>query len=333
MKPLLRLAPSLLLACCMACSLTPGDDDDASRLEDFRNRASNYFNSGRYQQAYQQAELGLSIDEDDGGLNLIAGRALLLQRDLMKVAHAYPYLERAQDELDNYKGDYSMAEFHYRYGSMLLEHAREEDTALRKWPREDPKMQAAELKKNDERRETAAGHFADAAALLDDVLEVVPEDNSALEMAGQVAALQGDDARAIGYLGEALDLLLASRQYKNRVLASDTGLTMEDEERLHEDLLNDIRREVAIRFLLAGLHQRSGSTKAEEGEYNNILALDPDSTPAWYSRGMVRYEEGQLAPAVRDLEEFLGRTTLPLESSQVQAALEIVRAHPELATK
>lgn len=317
----------------MACSSAPSDEDDISRLEDFRNRASNYFNSGRYQQAYQQAELGLSIDQNDGGLNLIAGRALLLQRDLMKVAHAYPYLERAQEELDNYKGNYSMAEFHYRYGSMLLDHARDEEAALRKWPRENEQQQIAELKKNEQRKDTAAEHFADAAALLVEVLEVVPEDNSALEMAGQVAALQGNDAGAIGYLGQALDLLLASRQYKNRVLASDTGLSMADEERLHEDLLNDIHREVAIRFLLAGLHQRSGSRQAEVGEYNNILALDPDSTPAWYSRGMVRYEAGELALAVRDLEEFLGRTTLSLESSQVQAALQIVGAHPELATK
>jgi len=210
MKTLLRLAPVLLLAISVGCSSAPSDEDDASRLEDFRNRASNYYNSARYEQAYQQAVLGLEIDEDDGGLNLIAGRALLLQRDLMKVAHAFPYLERAQDNLDNYKSDYSMAEFHYRYGSMLLDYAREQADILKKWPREDPQQQEQEVAANQQRRVTAQEHLLQAQGLLGQVLEVVPEDNNALEMAGQVAALQGDDGRAIGFLGQALDLLLSS---------------------------------------------------------------------------------------------------------------------------
>jgi len=46
---------------------------------------------------------------------------------------------------------------------------------------------------------------------------------------------------------------------------------------------------------------------------------------------MVRYERGELTLAVGDLEEFLGRTKLPLEAKQVQEALGIVSAHPELA--
>lgn len=328
---MIRLPLLILLALCGACSSSGlSDEDEASRLEDFRTRASNYYNSGRYIQAYQQAVLGLEIDKDDGGLNLIAGRALLLQRELTKVSHALPYLERAQEGLDNYKADYSMAEFHYRYGSMLLDYARDQEEVLRRFPREDEEAQLEALARNEERKVTAGGHFDDAARLLESVLEVVPEDNNALELAGQVAALRRDDVAAFGYLNQALDLLLASRQYKNRVLASDATLAVAEEDRLHQDLLNDIKREVAIRYLLAGLHQRSGASNAEIGEYSAILDLDPDSVPAWYSRGMVRYEVGEVALAVADLQEFLGRTDLALEAPQVQEALGIIRAHPEL---
>ncbi|MBT4465867.1 MAG: hypothetical protein HOD03_04195, partial [Planctomycetes bacterium] len=76
----------LVVAICgvfTACSSGPTDEEIAVKVDDFRQRSSKYFNAGSYPQAYQQATLGLELTTDaDGELNLLAGHALMMMRNL-----------------------------------------------------------------------------------------------------------------------------------------------------------------------------------------------------------------------------------------------------------
>ncbi|MGB0953173.1 MAG: hypothetical protein ACPG31_08095 [Planctomycetota bacterium] len=323
-KPRISLFPALLLLF-GACSSTESENDEA-RVEDFRFRAGQYFQQGRYVQAFQQSQLGLKLDEDDGGLNLLAGRSLVMQRDLAQVARAYTFLEIAQEELESYKADYSMAEFHFRYGSMLYGFAQEEKAGLMAYPEPDEKLQAAKLKASEERAVKAQTHFVDSEELLDDVLAEVPEDLNSLEMRGQVRALQGKDEQALADLSSAIDLLEQSRQYKNRVL-TDPQLTLAQEERFYRDLDGDIRREVAIRFVMATIFKRDHDLRQEEVQYSTILGLDPNAEIAYHSRALCRYELGRLAEASADMREFVGRTDLGYDTPQVREAMRIIDEH------
>lgn len=323
-KTRILLYPALLLLC-GACSSSESDNEEA-RIEDFRNRAALYFQQGRYVQAFQQSQLGLKLEEDDGGLNLIAGRSLVMQRDLAQVARAYTFLEIAQDELESYKADYSMAEFHFRYGSMLYRFAQEEKAGLLAYPEPDEQLQAAKLKASEERLVKAESHFVDAEELLDEVLAEVPEDLNSLEMRGQVRALQEKDALALEDLSQAIDILEQSRQYKNRVL-TDPSLTMAQEERFYRDLDGDIQREVAIRFVMATIFKRGDSLRNEELQYSIILGLDPNAEIAYHSRALCRYELGRLAEASADMREFVGRTDLGYDTPQVREAMRIIDEH------
>jgi len=327
--PLLRifLLPALLLLL-GACSSTESDNEEA-RMEDFRNRAAQYFNQGRYVQAFQQSQLGLQIEPDDGSLNLIAGRSLVMQRDLAQVARAYQFLETAQDELENYKADYSMAEFHFRYGSMLYRYAQDEKASLREYPDPDAKVQAAKLNASEERIAKAESHFEDAEELLDEVLAETEEDLNAMEMRGQVRALLGNDPGAMEDLSASIDILAQSRAYKNRVL-TDPNLSLAQEERIYRDLDGDIKREVAIRFVLASIHKRGMALRAEESQYSTILGLDPDAEIAYHSRALCRYELGRLAEASADMREFVGRTELGFETPQVQEAMRIIEEYSSI---
>lgn len=315
------LTALLLLA---ACSTSPEEENLESQKQDFFDRATIYYNAGRYVQAYQQAMNGLRLEPEHGGMNLIAGRALLMQRDLTQVAHALHYLEIAQENLNNYKADYAMAEWNLRYGSMLLRHAEEKEDSYRRFPAEDPQAQAEALERCSEQRLTAMGHLRTADSLLDEVLITVPEDLATLELSGQVNALIGHDGEAMAPLQQALNLLGESRQFLNRRLATDDSLSVEQEKQLRNSLENDIEREVAIRFLLAGIHHRASSFQAEEHEYTLILALRPAIPEAIHSRGLCRSQLGRMAEAAADMREFISITELDFDSPQVQQAMDII---------
>jgi len=326
--PRFQLAVLLLLVF-TACSGAEVDNE-ASRIEDFRNRAATYFNSGRYLQAFQQAQLGLQLDEDDGGLNLLAGRALVMQRDLVQVSHALPYLETAQEELDNYKADYSLGEFHFRYGSMLFSFAHHEKQSLLEFPDSDVATQESQIALCDIRIAKAKAHFQTANELFTRVLKVVPADLSTLEKRGQSLALLGDNDGAFADLSSAIDSLTESRKYKNRVLATDSKLTVAQEDSVRRDLNGDIQREVAIRFLLAGILKREKDPRAEEEQYNIILVLDPDTEAAYHSRAMCRYQLGRIAEASADMRAFVGRTNLEFDTPQVREAMRIIEEYDTL---
>lgn len=323
----------LLLPALVACGSSPEEDNIESQKQDYFDRATIYYNKGRYTQAYQQARRGLEIEPDNGGLNLIAGRSLLLHRNLTEVSHALHYLEIAQEELQNYKADQAMAEWHFRYGSMLFGYAERERNDLLKYPDQDQVVQEQNLANALEQTTKAKGHFAEADSLLDSVLLKTPENLNALEMSGQVNALVGANLEALAPLQTAIALLQESRKYNNRLLATETKLSIPQEEYIRRVLRGDMQREVAIHFLIAGIHQSNKAYQSEEYEYTLILGLSPDSGPALHSRGLCRYERGRLAEAAADMREFVSITDLEYDSTQVHKALDIISEYDSLQAK
>jgi tetratricopeptide (TPR) repeat protein len=323
----------LLLPALVACGSSPEEDNIESQKQDYFDRATVYYNSGRYTQAFQQARRGLEIEPDNGGLNLIAGRSLLLHRNLTEVSHALYYLEIAQEELQSYKADQAMAEWHFRYGSMLFSYAERERDDLLNYPDDDPEVQEQNLAAAREQTVKAEQHFASADKLLDSVLLETPDNLNALEMSGQVNALLGANAEALAPLQKAIDLLGESRKYNNRLLATDTNMSITQEEYIRRVLRGDIKREIAIHFLLASIHQSNKAYQSEEYEYTLILGLSPDSAPALHSRGLCRYERGRLAEAAADMRNFVAITDLKYDSSQVHKALDIISEYDSLQAK
>jgi len=319
----MRRAPLVLLIAACGCASGP-TEDELARVEDYFTRGSQYYSAGRYPQAFDQARRALELEPESGRLNLLAGRSLLMQRGLQPVANAQGYLEKAAEELDNYKAPYALAEFHFRYGSLLTDYAQKEREDLERFPDADAEFHAGRLRENEKRRRTAEDHFDQAEDLLEEVRAEVPEDLDTLEMLGQVRSLRADDDGALEALGSALEILATSREYKNYVLGTDDQLSVEEERRLRSDLDGDIRREVAILYLVAGLNRRLSDIHGEERAYDRILALAPSESGARFSRGAVRYELGRLAEAASDMRAFVASTELGPESEEVQRAVDIV---------
>ncbi|MAU93299.1 MAG: hypothetical protein CMJ93_03720 [Planctomycetes bacterium] len=307
-----------------ACSSGPTDEEIAVKVDDFRQRSSQYFNAGSYTQAYQQATLGLELTtEDDGELNLLAGHALMMMRNINDVAKSEAYLLKAQKMLDTYRADLILGEFHQRYGAMLNAHAHRQLKLAEELDSLDDEQRQAEIEENEDRVETARQHFNDAAELFLVALEQSPDDLHALQLIGQSYTYLGEHAAARKHLGHAVDILVESRRYKNRILATDTKMPLREADRLRSGMLGDIGTEVSIRILLAGLDKLDGSVAAEIEQYSTILELNPNHLDVSYLRGVAYYNTGNITQAIVDIEHFISNTDLPYDHPQVQHSLKI----------
>lgn len=332
---MLRALPwisAALLAGLASCASGPDETGIAAR-DEFLRRGTQYYDVARYVQAEQQSRLGLAVDPEHAMLNLLAGRAILMQGALPKVAEARPFLERALEELPDleaHKAQYSLAEYHLVYGRLLLEHVERERRALRQNPNPDLAAReelAAEL---DQRETRARLHLVDADRHVKLALDDSPDSLQYLESQGQIAALRGEDGEAFAALGRALELLAESRAFLNRTLGFRTDLPVGEEERLRRRLLADIQREIAVRGVLAGLYKRQRRLPDEEQEYTRMLQLDERIAAIYYSRGMVRYELGRIPEAADDMREFLMRTDLGPGAEQVAQAVDVLKQYESL---
>jgi tetratricopeptide (TPR) repeat protein len=315
-----------MLAALAACASGP-DENEVIARDEFLRRGTQYFDVGRYVQAEQQARLGIGLDPEHAMLNLLAGRAILMQATLPKVAEARPFLETALEllETDRHKAHYSLAEYHLVYGRLLLAHVERERRALQQNPNPDPVAREQLGRDLDERETRARVHLRDADGYVKDALEEAPDSLQYLESQGQIAALRGEDEEAFAALGRALELLAESRAFLNRTLGFRTDLPAGEEERLRRRLLADIQREIAVRGVLAGLYKRQGRLVDEELEFTRMLQLDERIAGVYYSRGMVRYELGRIPEAAADMREFLMRTDLGPGAEQVAQAVDVLR--------
>jgi tetratricopeptide (TPR) repeat protein len=307
-----------------ACSSGPTEEEIAVKVDDFRQRSAQYFNARRYIQAYQQAELGLELaPSDDGELNLLAGHALMMMRNLNDVAKSEAYLLKAQDALNSYRADLILGEYHQRYGAMLNSHARRQLKIAEELEEFDDEQRQMDIEENEERIEIANQHFEDAADLFLFALEESPDDLHALQLIGQSYSYLGEHDTARKHLGHAVNLLVESRQYKNRILATNTKINLREESLVRSEMSRDIDTEISIRILLAGLDKLDGNVTAEIEQYSTILELNPDHLDVSYLRGVCYYNTGNIEQAIIDLERFISNTKLPYKHPQVQHSMEI----------
>jgi len=327
----LRL-PVLLLLTGASCSTSLSEEEVAAR-DEFYSRAVQYYDVGRYAQSEQQARMGLKVDEDDAMLNLIAGRAILMQATLPHLATALPYLEQALDDLPDDQRDkasFSLAQYHLIYGRELQTHVQRARRALDQNPNPDAQTSKEERARLDEREGRAREHYDEAARYAAEAVEAAPDSLQHLEIQGQIAALRGDDVLAFAALNRALELLGESRTFLNRTLGFSTELPVGEEQRLRSRLLSDIQREIAVRGVMASLYKRQGRLPDEEQQYTLMLQLDERLSTVYYSRGMVRHELGRIPEAAADMREFLMRTDLDPGAAQVAEAVNILHEHERL---
>ncbi|HEX9793952.1 MAG TPA: tetratricopeptide repeat protein [Planctomycetota bacterium] len=317
MRRLLLLAAVVGLSSCSSTAT-----QDQARLEEYYARSLRYYDAGDLARAEQQARMGLAIEPDDGRLNHLLGRTLLRWHDLRSVGRSRGFLEKAHEELDTYKTAYSLAEFHLRYAQFLIgetevltERAAELDPEEVVAGDFDSRIQNQRLK--------SAEHLVEAHGLLERTLAEATDDVFALRLMANVQTHQGQDRAALATLDRLVQVLVDSRQFKNKRLAR-FELPVAEETVLRRDLMDDIDMEVEARGLSSTVLKRLRDFPAAAEQIDQVLKLKPELAHEYYNRGMCRYWSGNLVAAASDMEIFLRKTTREQESPEVAQALEIL---------
>ncbi|MBT3341082.1 MAG: tetratricopeptide repeat protein [Planctomycetes bacterium] len=300
------------------------EDQEVQLLEAYKNRAQIYYEAKRFESCRQQAARGLAIDPEDPMLNHTFGRALLEMRSLGKIVDARPFLEKAYALDPNYRTAFSLAEFHQRYGVYLRDDSLSIQQAIRAYPESDPnrreEMRVQHLKQD----AIAFEHWQEALVLLDVALLEAPEFLQGLQMAAMTHSLMGHDEIALEQLNRILEILLESKTYKNRELATNTSLNLAQEQKLRADLLEDMQHEISVRHARAAIFKRQGNPQAEQSEYRFVLRLNPESAEAYFGLGMSLYEQGKRVDALGHLKSFVRVSNLEQDSKYMQQALRIL---------
>lgn len=315
-RPLLLL----LLALPAACS---SNEEEGPTAEDFLERAVAYYDDDDLLRALQQASRGLELEPDDGMLNLVMGRALLRKRDLNSVNAAQTYLEKANEEIGDWRTELSLGESHLRYAQFLIGEASLLENRRLELSEGDPEA----LKDLDERalhaREVAQKHLDQALPLLESAQKENPSATYPLQLLASAYAVDDRKDEALAALDELIAILQESRRWKNRELARQE-LNIVQEEELRRLLREDLRQEVESLGLKAALLMSEDRFEDAETSLTEALHLNPDLGREYYNRGICRYREGRLLDAASDMEIFLRKTELSFESEQVQRAMEIL---------
>ncbi|TAH38631.1 MAG: tetratricopeptide repeat protein [Planctomycetota bacterium] len=319
----LALLPGLTALC--ACS-SAASEEERSRLDDYAARARAYYDSGDLQRAEQQARLGLALDPDDPMLNLLLGRTLLRWQDPEHVAQARPYLEQAHEQQEDHKTLYSLGEYHLRYAELLLLTASGKEQRAQELPSEDAGDSKAIESLNttaSRQRERASQHLQEALELLQAAVASVPTDPYSLRLLANCYTHLQRSNDALATLDQLIQVLAESRQFKNERLAL-MDLPLPQENALREDLRHDIELEVEARGLAAALLKDRKDYRAAEEQLTAVLKLDPDLEREYFNRGICRYWLGELGPAAEDMQKFLRKTRLGLDSEEVNRALDLI---------
>ena len=314
------MKPLLLLLVLGACSLSP---EDESLRDDYKLRAARYYELEDYTRAHQQAVRGLEIDPEDGVLNFILGRTLIKKGDLKSVAAAKKPLEIAHEVLDNHKTNYSLGEYHRRYAEFLEGKSTLLAVRAADLPEADIQPRTELEARSNKMHATSQKHLKAALGYIATTLEAQPDWVFALQHQASIYALLHEDAKAFAAIQHLCSVLKKSRKHKNeRLLLQE--LPSAQENRLRQDLLLDIEWEIAARALAGSLHMDRKNWVGADAEFTKVLLLNPHRIPEYYNRGLCRQYLGRYALASADMQVFLGRTPLGLESPEVDRALTIV---------
>ena len=320
----MKHTPRLAILAILTISSCGIPQEDLASIEDFQARAASYYENDDLQRAEQQCMMGLAIDPDHGTLNLILGRTLLKKRDLRSVATSRHYLERAYDANPEFRTSYSLGEFHLRYAEFLIgssENLKENAASLSD---EEADARQENLDRADHQRTQADIHLGDAHRLLTESREENPRNIYALRLAANCATHSGRESDALTHIDQLLVELGESRQWKNQLLSTDGSLNVAEEAYYRKLVREELDMEIQGRALAATIHKKHRAYEESIHMLTEILKLDPHLAREYFNRGMCYYWNGDLASSVKDLKEFVRRTTLDLQAEEVSRALEVI---------
>lgn len=331
--PHLRILSLLFVAgALLSCSaLEEGPED---RDPDFYNHnAQRLYDGGHYRQALDQFEKALAIDDTDqtallgrAWTELLLGESLILGNDpdgaeiLQRSIGHFEELKSRRLGENTYKVWLGLGRGLALRGDLYRDRVALLQAEADRMPPSEERNQAIART-----RDQMNGEYTAAEALFKQTLaeEDVP---GARENLNALIGLAGISVSRERYA----DALTYAKRYLALVVRSkkewlDARLKYPEDAALWEvKLAGAVRKEVAVRDLLASALVQLDRYEEAEEELHSIVKLDPDFGDAFLRRGIVREKLGNRRGALEDFEMFLlraARIDIPAEDPRVVTAV------------
>ncbi len=166
-------------------------------------------------------------------------------------------------------------------------------------------------------RESAAADLAIAADRLDAAHDAQPDRADVLEQLQALHSMRGEPEESMRYGRRVVEMTLDARKERLRML-DRVGLSVATDPAARREMRLFDSREANSRGLIALMLYRQGKFAEAATELDRVLELDPDRIDDYYNRGVCRQETGRFRDAASDFEDFVKRSTLPIDSKQMR---------------
>ncbi len=319
-----------------ACSL--GQETQA-KLELHQENCEAYYAQGDYFRALHQAELALTVDEDNVTMRVAKGLCLLR---ISKLSGDVALLNRSVAVFDDLVEDVSVEEEYQVYlghGSAHLQRSLAfDDPITQQRNRLDRGFLDAESAESEERMLAAqiavqAQDLVAAGASFRAVLGLENHAENSYAMVDLVLVLNSQDrhdAEMIGLAEKALDLITENNAVNGRLLENSGGLPPATRYSLERTIETNGDKERLLRDLLATVHFNKGELLLALEQLTLLADRGLMKEAQYFNRAAIYERLGRFDLAVADLQSFLRKRAAYLDYEDDTLAPDIFRRIDEL---
>jgi tetratricopeptide (TPR) repeat protein len=319
---LAALAAFLTVAGLTGCAIF-GNSQKDRELFDYRERATLYYDTGKFDQAEDQVRRGLEIDDRDYKLNELRG--WIWTQKARRDPVYFDVAKRQHEKTLSLRTDaprallgfglcsFELARFRFAEAERLEQEAA---SGLFSMPEaEQRKAAAAEFRRKAEAELIAADHHLSRLIEIGDQVLL-----ARFHLLG-VTIYRRQFDRTRDNCDELLKIIatrrasLEARTDKTYDVAAENNLRAS---------LRDLRdKEITVRSTLANLDHDAKNFRTAIEHLDRILELDPQRPVDYFNRGRCYFGLNMFTHAKADIETFLRRTDLPFDSPHVREAHDI----------
>jgi tetratricopeptide (TPR) repeat protein len=342
----LRRGRSRLTALGVALLFSTGcfglSEDDELRHSFFRENSLGAYDRGEYVRALHQANMALSLEEDDTPMQLIKGFCLLklgkatgngpMVEESLSI---FKELEDSGDGDDDFRVYLGLGSAHV---ARALQYDREMPPVERRLGSEflSKEGRVAEQKRLDSMRAKRLDHLKRAERDLRTVLAFeLQKDNlfATVDLVVALNSLGGRDIEAMALSEKALALLDESNRFTRNSLDRNTRLSASARINLQRQLEGNREKEMLLRDIIATIAYNLGDMDGFLTQLAQMERRDMIGEVQLFNRAAVYEQTGDYEAAATDLEAFLRLRVRRMEYEQDQLAPEIFQRIEDLRAR
>jgi tetratricopeptide (TPR) repeat protein len=306
---------------CASSGLT--GEQKTQLVEGFTETATQYYAMSEYDRAIAQCLKGLQLDPKNTKLKLVQAWSLQKRGSTSDIAEA-ERLFRELQSMGDHRAVLGLAEALERRGLAFAEGAERLKSGQRVTEAADPAQRVADYEAESKKA------WKESHGLYLKALELQQYSNDALNGLVRIEMLRGNNKEALGWAEQLITTVQGTLDFWNQQLLR-TGLSTSEESRFRGDARALTKMVTATHLTAADLCMTLNRDPEALAHLDAAVKLDPDRPELYSRRAQAHKELGRFTDAARDIDKFIGLSTLDPNHPDIQRAWRLRKEFQELA--